>query len=418
MNKIEDIIYEINGQLVILSSDLAKLYHSKNGTKEINQAVNRNKNKFTEDDTWILENDEVNNFLVTTSDQKTETRGGKFKNPRVFTTSGIKLLSGIIRTKDKEKITEEILTAFSRKNEILTKEQNTLIPSNDNEYIKNMIYEIRGIQIMFDSDLAKLFKCKNGTKEINQAVKNNLIKFPERYSWVLSDEELRELRSKFLTANYSKMSRTNPRVFTETGVAMLATILKTEVASKVSITIIDAFVTMRHYIGHNLINQQYYNDMTVRHDKEIKILQRAFEKFEEKKKINEIYFNGEIYDAYSKIIDIFKRAKKELIIIDGYSDKTTLDIIRNLKCQVIIITKKNGLLTKLDIEKYNKEYHNLKVYYDNSYHDRYFILDRNIIYHCGTSLNYIGTKTFSINELVDKIVKFSLIKEIDKLQTT
>ncbi len=99
--------------------------------------------------------------------------------------------------------------------------------------IKNKIYEIRGKQVMLDSDLASLYHCKNGTKEINQAVKNNIDKFPERYSWILTDEEISDLRSKFLTTNISNMSRVNPSVFTEQGVAMLATIIKSDVAAGV-----------------------------------------------------------------------------------------------------------------------------------------------------------------------------------------
>ena len=120
--------------------------------------------------------------------------------------------------------------------------------------IENKIYEIRGVQVMLDSDLAKLYNCKNGTKEINQTVKNNPNKFPERFSRILSNEEVLNLRSKFLTANISSKSRTNPRVFTEQGVYMLATILKSDVATEVSIKIMDTFVKMRHYINYNKDN--------------------------------------------------------------------------------------------------------------------------------------------------------------------
>ena len=123
-----------------------------------------------------------------------------------------------------------------------------------------MIYEIRGKQVMLDSDLAKLYQCKNGTKEINQAVKNNVEKFPERFSWILTFDEYNDLRSKILTSNSNNNyggRRYNPRVFTEQGVAMLATILKTKVATKISIEIMDAFVTMRHFFKSNLVNQKY-----------------------------------------------------------------------------------------------------------------------------------------------------------------
>ena len=281
--------------------------------------------------------------------------------------------------------------------------------------IENMIYEINGKQIMLDSDLAKLYHVE--TKRINEAVKNNPQKFPERFSWKLTDIQSKN----FLVENFDQKIETrggkykNPRVFTEQGVAMLATILKTSVAIKTSIQIMDAFVAMRKYISNDLIRQDYIKDTLLRHDNEIKLLQESFNKFEEKRKVNEIYFNGQIYDAYSKILDIMITAKNELIVIDNYADKTLLDIFRRINCQVVLLTKKTNDLLKADLLKYNKQYNNLKVVYNDDFHDRYFIIDRINIYHCGTSVNYAGSKTFSINLLEDKIVKEALIKNIEKL---
>ncbi len=194
---------------------------------------------------------------------------------------------------------------------------------------------------------------------------------------------------------------------------MLATILKSKIATEVSIRIMDAFVAMKKYISTNLIEQKYINNLVIEDNKRINLLEESFSKFEEKKKTNEIYFNGQIYDAYSKVVDIFKSAKKELVIIDGYADKTILDYIKELNIEVTLIVKESSLLHELDIEKYNRQYHNLKVIYDNTFHDRYFILDKEIIYHCGTSLNHIGEKTFSINLLEDEIVKESLLEKIE-----
>ena len=286
--------------------------------------------------------------------------------------------------------------------------------------IENMIYEIRGKQVMLDSDLAKLYQVE--TKRINEAVKNNPEKFPERFSWILNSIEEENLRSKISTSSHKKNyggRRYNTRVFTEQGVAMLATILKSKIATQISIQIMDAFVSMRKYISTNLIEQKFINNMVLEHNEnfkivynDIKLLQQSFDKLEEKRLVNEIYFNGQIYDAYSKIVDILSESKKELIIIDGYADKTTLDIIKNIKCKVILIVKTNSKLSTLDIDKYNKQYHNLKIIYNNNYHDRYFIIDRNIIYHCGTSINHAGSKTFSINILEDKVVKDNLIDNI------
>ena len=160
-------------------------------------------------------------------------------------------------------------------NEVVTKEDIK---------IENMIYEIRGKQVMLDSDLARLYKCKNGTKEINQAVRNSPEKFPERFSFVLNDSEMDDLRSKNLTSSLNKHGgrRYNIRVFTEQGVAMLATILKSKVATQVSIRIMDAFVAMRKYISTNLIEQKYINDLVLKDSKRIDLLEDAFSSFKEK----------------------------------------------------------------------------------------------------------------------------------------
>ena len=182
---------------------------------------------------------------------------------------------------------------------------------------------------------------------------------------------------------------------------MLSGLLKSNAAVEVNIQIMDAFVSMRKYISNNLLEQKYINNMVFEHDSEIKLLQESFDKLEEQRKDNEIYFNGMIYDAYSKILDIFSETKNELIIIDSYADKVILDIVRRLKVKVILITT-DKILSKQDIEKYNKQYNNLRVIYNNTFHDRYFIIDKEKVYHCGTSINRIGYKTFSINIISDK----------------
>ena len=278
--------------------------------------------------------------------------------------------------------------------------------------IENLIYEIRGVQVILDSDLARLYECANGTKSINLAVKRHVNRFPERFMFQLTKEEFFNLRFQSETAIENNMSRSLPYAFTEQGVAMLATVLRTPVAEEISIKIMDAFVAMRKFISNNLLEQKYINNLVIEHDSQIKLLQDSFQKFEEKKKVNEIYFDGQIYDAYSKIQEIFKEAKNKLVIIDGYADNTILDIVKRLNIKVTIITKPNNLLTTQDIAKYNGQYNNLTVKYDNTFHDRYFILDDNIVYHCGTSINRIGYKTFSITKINDDEVCKSLINKI------
>ena len=281
--------------------------------------------------------------------------------------------------------------------------------------IENLIYEIRGVQVILDSDLAKLYECANGTKSINLAVKRNVNRFPERFMFQLTKNEYRNIlrfQSETLELEQGKYSKYLPYVFTEQGVAMLATVLRTPVAEEISIKIMDAFVSMRKYISNNLLEQRYINNLVLKDHEKIKILETSFQKIEEKKKVSEIYFDGQIYDAYSKIQDIFKEAKSKLVIIDSYADNTILDIIRRLNVDVLIITKQNNLLTKQDIERYNKQYNNLTVKYDNTFHDRYFILDDNIVYHCGASINRIGYKTFSITKINDDEVCKSLINKL------
>ena len=219
--------------------------------------------------------------------------------------------------------------------------------------IENLIYEIRGKQVMLDSDLARLYECKNGTKTINLAVKRHINRFPERFMFRLTLEECMSI-SRFQIETLNERGHNIkylPFAFTEQGVARLATILRTPVAEEVSIRIMDAFVTMKTYISSNLIEQKFINNMVLEHESEIKLLQESFNKFEDKKKTNEIYFNGQIFDAYSKILDIFKNTKDSLIIIDAYADNTILDIIKRLSIGVTIITKSNNLLTKQYIYK-------------------------------------------------------------------
>ena len=289
----------------------------------------------------------------------------------------------------------------------------------EKEKVENLIYEVRGKQVMLDSDLAKLYNVE--TKRINEAVKNNHEKFPERFSWKLTDEESKM----FLVENFDQKKETrggkykNPRVFTEQGVMMLATILKSKIATATTIRIMDAFVEMKRYFSIDINNNKNrlsnVETKVIEHDKNIRLLQESFDKLSEKRKKSEIYFKGQIYDAYSKIIDIFNESKEQLVIIDTYADKKILDIIKEMNFNVIIITKKNNLLSKESIEKYNEQYSNLKVIYDNTFHDRYFIIDNQKVYHCGTSINRIGYKTFSINLIDDKEVTKPLINRIKKL---
>jgi hypothetical protein len=217
----------------------------------------------------------------------------------------------------------------------------------------------------------------------------------------LTENEVSRFQFETLNKNGQKQG-TNikylPYVFTEQGVAMLAAVLRTPVAEEVSIKIMDAFVAMRRYIYSNSLEQKYINNLVMKHENQLNTI---FDYFESKDPVNDIYITGQVYDAYSRILDILQLAKEELIIIDSYADKYVLDMISKIKVQVTLTLSTNSRLTELDIDKYNKEYSNLTIIYNDTFHDRFIILDKKKMYHLGTSLNNASTKTFAINKVED-----------------
>ena len=275
--------------------------------------------------------------------------------------------------------------------------------------VENMIYEIRGKQVMLDRDLAKLYECANGTKTINLAVKRHIKRFPERFMFQLTEKELNELRFQLETTN--NMSRTMPYAFTERGVAMLATILRTKVAEEVSIRIMDAFVEMRKYINNNLIKQTYINKLVIKDHERINLLEETFSKLEEKTKRNSIFFEGQIYDAYSLLIDILNTSRNEIIIIDNYAGKELLDILKDINKNITIISK--NISDELE-KKYLSQYQNINFIHSDSFYDRFIIIDDQILYHCGSSFKDLGKKCFAISKIEDKNILNNLVKEIYK----
>ena len=284
------------------------------------------------------------------------------------------------------------------------------------EKIKDKIYEIRGEQVMLDSDLADLYECKNGTKTINQAVNRHIDRFPNDFYFQITQEEYKNvLRSQLgtLGLQQGKYSKYLPYVFTEQGIAMLATVLRTNIASKVSINIMRAFVLMRHcIIDTQDVNKSlvHINNKLLEYDEKFDYL---FNKFNKKEFL---YLPGQVFDAYTDIISILNLANNEIIIIDPYLDINVLNIIKTIDTSVILITSNKSKLTKQDISKYQGQYNNLKnVLYDNTFHDRYFILDKKDIYHSGTSINKAGNKLFNMTKLQDDDIKNVLIDKINKI---
>ena len=290
----------------------------------------------------------------------------------------------------------------------------------DNIKIENLIYEIRGKQVMLDSDLAMLYGCKNGTKSLNLAVKRHINRFPERFMFQLTKEEYSSIYSRFRFETLNKNNQKQglnikylPYVFTEQGVAMLSAILKTDVAEEISIKIMDAFVAMKNIINTSLIEQKYINSLVLEHDNEIRLLQESFNKLSTKEKINHIFYNGQIYDAYSLLIDILIKAKKEIIIIDNYAGKELFDITKDIKVNIKIYTKNIDEISK---KKYMQEYSNIEIITTDIFHDRFIILDNKELYNLGSSLKDIGKKCTSINRIEDSTILKELISRLNKIE--
>lgn len=272
----------------------------------------------------------------------------------------------------------------------------------EKERIEDMIYEVRGKQVMLDSDLAKLYECANGTKTINQAVKRHINKFPERYMFQLTEIEYKNLKSQIGTTNLNNCGgvRKLPYVFTEQGVAMLATILRTKVADIVSMKIIDTFVYMRKYIS-------YENNILLNHEERILKLEDSFDKMSSRR--NSIIYEGKLYDAYSILVDILNQAKENIIIVDNYANKELFDILRNIDRKIIILSKN---LDEILIKKYTSQYNNVTFIGNNPFHDRYIILDKKEVYISGMSIKDIGKKYSYIYKINEELYIKELMKRI------
>ena len=288
-----------------------------------------------------------------------------------------------------------------------------------NEEIKNLIYTIRGKQVMLDSDVAMLYHYE--TKKVNQAVKRNIDRFPERFCFQLTEEELENMWSQIVTTSkledYKYRSKKYlPYVFTEQGIAMLSGILKSEVAVQASIKIMDAFVEMRKFISINknlfekVINIE--NKMDKKFVEQDKKFDKIFDQLQHEENIKQkIFFEGQIYDAYSLIVDIIKTASKKILIIDNYIDDSVLKMLTKKKdnVEVVILTSNKSNIQNIDIQKFNKEYPILKVAKTNKFHDRFIVIDNKEMYHLGASIKDLGKKCFGINkiedmEIIEKII--------------
>jgi hypothetical protein len=264
--------------------------------------------------------------------------------------------------------------------------------------VSTKIHTIRGLQVMLDRDLAELYGVE--TKHINQAVRNNQDKFLDDFYFELTDNEFEDLRSKNLTANFAK-TRTTPKVFTEQGIYMLATILKSKVASQVTVSIIRTFATMRKLISQNSVMFERFERIEQRLSIHDKNFDKLFEALEDKtlKPSHGIFYDGQIYDAYAFVNDLLKSAKTEVVLIDNYINDTVFTLFSkypNLKIK--IYTQSIGKQLSLDYQKYQAQYQNIDLLKFKNAHDRFMIIDEKEMYHIGASLKDLGKKWFAFSK--------------------
>ena len=285
------------------------------------------------------------------------------------------------------------------------------IVSSEKINIENMIYEVRGMQVMLSSDVAGIYQVE--TKRVNEVIKRNINRFPATFCFQLTGEEIKalSLRSQFATLNKSNNLRGRhykylPYVLTEQGIMMLSGLLKSDIAVRVNIQIIDAFVKMRKYFANNISN----TDILISHENRLLELEKAWDKFKEKE-LNRILFKGQLYDSYSVLLDIFEEPKEEITIIDNYMSKELLDVLTNINKKIIVVSKYSNEKLK---NKYEKQYNNVRFVKTDAFHDRFIIIDRKKFYHCGASFKDLGKKCFGIHEMSNMEWLNQLLKIVDE----
>lgn len=276
----------------------------------------------------------------------------------------------------------------------------------DTKDIKSLIYVVRGQQVMLDSDLAMLYQVE--TKVFNQAVSRNIERFPENFRFQLTKEEFEALRSQIATSNGRGGRRYRPYMFTEQGIAMLSGVLRSDVAIQVSIRIMNTFVEMRRFIANNALLFEKVSDIELKQLEYQKSTDEKFDKVfqyieDHAESEQKIFFDGQIYDAFSLITSIIQKATKEIILIDGYVDVDTLNILakKNIGVDAKIYTYASAPLTNRDAANFNAQYPTLTVKKTQVFHDRFIILDGKTAYHIGASIKDAGKKCFGISVLED-----------------
>lgn len=279
------------------------------------------------------------------------------------------------------------------------------------QIIENKIFNFRGNQVMIDKDLAELYQVE--VKRLNEQVKRNVERFPPHFRFQLSDIEKNELVAICDRFEMLKHSSSNPYVFTEQGVAMLSAVLRSEKAVAVSIQIMNAFVEMRRIMQNNAGILQRVESIETK----LQLYDTNFEKIFEaldggKPEVKQdIFFQGQVFDAYAFVIDLIKKAEHNLVIIDNYIDLELLQMLsqKSENVSVKIITQINTPVKALDIKKFNTQYGGLEIEHSNKYHDRFLIIDNKELYHFGASLKDLGRKCFAFSLMEDNHILKNLM---------
>ena len=279
--------------------------------------------------------------------------------------------------------------------------------------IENKILLIRHEQVMIDRDLAELYGIE--TKRLNEAVKRNIERFPADFMFSLNEMEKNELVANCDRLKGLKFSTVTPNAFTEQGVAMLSSVLKSKTAVEINIQIMRAFIAMRRFLRSNaeiFAELKHLRQQQINSDKRIDELFSKMEKYAIDD-MQGIFFQGQIFDAYAKFEQFIQSANKEIILIDNYVDLSVLQRLakKQKKVNVIIYTDKKTKLTQQDIQKFNAQYPNLTLKYTNKMHDRFMIIDGKTLYHIGASLKDLGKKCFAF-EILDATIIHAILANI------
>lgn len=284
--------------------------------------------------------------------------------------------------------------------------------------IEECIYNIRGQQVMLDSDIASLFEVD--TKRLNEQMKRNKNRFPDDFCFQLNSKEFKNLKSHFATSNKGRGGKQKlPFVYSEHGIIALAGVLKSDIAAKMSVEIARSFIQMRKFIIENgeamltlakLQNRQleFENATNQRFDDIIK----RFDKYNIPKEA--LFFKGQWFDAFDYITSIISRANKSIVLIDSYCDSKALTFLAHKKSgvDVRISLNKESKLSDKEVAIFEAQYGKINVKVSNDIHDRFLIIDEEECYSLGTSLNYAGNKLFTINEIEDKHIIKAILNEI------